>query len=209
LFGIFEQERLIGGFGVRRRVFCHDGPVSFIPHTGGPLMGFLRYGSVIEPSLRGRGRFQIASCQLLQTFGDEGLYSISRNPESRANLPYERREVGHANGYTGYHLRLRRADPRAADNADTPAAEDATPQSCGAPESHLARVLQLTEQRLVHSAAEIAAAKQQIARLTQELRELQALRQEHRNLLRSRSWRLTAPCRQAAGMVRRLGRRAS
>lgn len=214
LFGIFENERLVGGFGIRRRLFRHDGSDDFVPHAGGLLAGFLLYGAVIEPSLRGRGRFQIALCRLLQSFGDEGLYEITRNPPSRANLPYEQCEAGQATGYTAYHLRPRRV-PRGEDLLRSPDGAEATVRSGGPQDADLIRELDRAEQRLAQNSFEMNAANQQIgdliqqvAELQQALGDLQTVREEQAALLRSRSWRLTAPCRHAAAMVRRLMRRA-
>jgi predicted O-methyltransferase YrrM len=105
LFAVIEQGNLVGGFGLRRRRFWAEGPDDFAPDCGHPLEGVLRYGSVIRPDLRGRGRFQLMNLQLLRWFGEEGFYFITDHAIEASHGPVVVERVGATSRHTAYRMR--------------------------------------------------------------------------------------------------------
>ena len=105
LFGIFEGDALIGGFGLRRRIFDRLGPDNFLPDCGKALTGSLCYGVVLHPEMRRRRRWQLVTSELLRWFGEEGFYLITEYPQAGRDAPYSIERVGSAPPYTAFRCR--------------------------------------------------------------------------------------------------------
>jgi len=95
----------VGGVGLRRRRFSAAGPDDFAPDCGRSLEGILRYGSVIHPDLRGRGRFQLMNLQILRWFGEEGFYFITHHAVKTGHRPIMIERVGATPQHTAYRMR--------------------------------------------------------------------------------------------------------
>jgi len=105
LFAMIEDGQLVGGLGLRRRRFSVEGPDDFAPDCGQPLEGNLRYGTVIRPDLRGRGRLQLMDLQILRWFGEEGFYFITDHPIGATRRPMVVERVGATSRHTAYRMR--------------------------------------------------------------------------------------------------------
>jgi predicted O-methyltransferase YrrM len=105
LFAVIEEGQLVGGVGLRTRRFSAAGPDDFAPDCGHPLEGVLRYGSVIRPDLRGRGRFQLVNLQILRWFGEEGFYFITDHAIETGQWPMLVERVGATARHTAYRMR--------------------------------------------------------------------------------------------------------
>jgi len=173
LFGVFEGDRLIGGFGVRSRIFDGEGVDNFHADCGQLLAGHLIYGVVLQPESRGQRRWQMVICELLRWFRDEGLYAITRYPQRGREAPFVTTRVGACGDYMAFQYRLRNvSDWRAA--------------ACDFPNPALRLAQKQTDDK------DIAAQRQEICALQAEL---------HR-VLSSRSWRWTRPGRVLGKWVR-------
>lgn len=105
LFSIMEDGDLVGGVGIREKVFQYNAPDDFIPDAGGTLRGFLRYGTVIREDKRGRGRFQLADFEIMRWFGENGFYFLTNNPVKLRRQPFVVERVGATPHHTAYRKR--------------------------------------------------------------------------------------------------------
>ena len=105
LFAVVEDGRLVGGIGVRPRRFSAPGADDFAPDCGHALEGFLRYGSVIRPDLRGRGRYHLVNLQLLRWFGEQGVYFITDHAVRTSRAPMLVERVGATARHVAYRMR--------------------------------------------------------------------------------------------------------
>jgi predicted O-methyltransferase YrrM len=105
LFAVIEDGQLVGGMGIRARRFSGSGPDDFVPDCGHPLEGVLRYGLVIRPELRGRGRWQLINLQTLRWFRDEGCYFITDYPVKADRWPVVVERVGATAEHIAYRMR--------------------------------------------------------------------------------------------------------
>jgi predicted O-methyltransferase YrrM len=105
LFAAIEGGELVGGVGLRPRRFSAPGADDFAPDCGHPVEGILRYGSVIRPDLRGRGRFQLMNLQILRWFGEQGFFFITSSAVTTGRWPLWIERVGATPGYIAYRMR--------------------------------------------------------------------------------------------------------
>jgi predicted O-methyltransferase YrrM len=216
LFGIYEEGRLIGGLGLRRRVFQGTGPDDFVPDCGQPLEGFLLYGLVICPEKQGKGYWRLVRRQLLHWFADEGYYLLSRHKDWDDQEICSVQRVGEAGWYTAYHFRARQTGPTAPAAGAMPLAsrleaqvrrlhlQPAQAQLQEACHRHQQEVSQLQQEanRVQEQLQQEARQHQQEAdRLQEQLREVSRALQQ---LLHSTSWRWTRPARVVGRWLRSL-----
>ena len=57
LYVVELDKQVVGGFGLKRRLFWEEAVDNFRPYDGIPLLGYFFYGSVIRSDLRGKGLF--------------------------------------------------------------------------------------------------------------------------------------------------------
>jgi len=118
LYAVLEHGRLIGGFGIRRRTFSGGGNDDFPPASGKPITGFLRYGTVLAPDARGRGRWKLVTAAVASWFADEGFYTITTYKKQARNAPYEVAVAGHVGPFTAYHVAMRQGPNRIGSGMD-------------------------------------------------------------------------------------------
>ena len=104
LFAIVCDGKLAGGFGIRPRTFCQAGADDFLPADGVPCSGFLRYGLVLRPEVRGQGVFEFVLRESLRWFGAAGFYSITDYPHELQTMA-SIQDVGQCGPYRAYHIR--------------------------------------------------------------------------------------------------------
>ncbi len=105
LFAVIEEGQLVGGMGIRARRFSGSGPDDFVPDCGHSLEGFLRYGLVVRPDLRGRGRWPLINLQTLRWFGEEGCYFLTDYPVKTSRSPVVVERVGATAEHIAYRMR--------------------------------------------------------------------------------------------------------
>jgi hypothetical protein len=104
LFAIVCDGKLAGGFGIRPRTFRQAAEDDFLPADGLPCSGFLVYGVVLRPEVRGQGVYDFVQQELLRWFGAAGFYAITDYPgelQSMASI----QNVGQSGPYRAYHIR--------------------------------------------------------------------------------------------------------
>jgi predicted O-methyltransferase YrrM/GNAT superfamily N-acetyltransferase len=193
LFGIFADGQLIGGIGIRPRVFRAPGPDDFLPDGGRSLQGFLSYGLVIRPEDRGKGYMRLIRQQLLRWFAAEGYYVIGQY-HSWSHQDYRQVvRVGENGRYIAYYHRLREVDGRRSVRC-----LDSFPWASRL-EAHVRQLhVEPLQQCLQETTRELALARMRELELTQTLDAC----------LRSTSWRWTYPARILGQWARLALRRA-
>jgi predicted O-methyltransferase YrrM len=180
LYGIFEEGTLIGGFGLRFKCFKKSGPDDFLPDNGNLLLGYLRYGAVIQPEYRGRGRWKIVTLNLLKTLGPQGFYTITTHDLKDQGRPYRIQKVGQNGGYQAFHIQPNLG-------ADQP-------------------LVGLLERELADLTVDLSSKKQENLDLqnsqsllteqnTSYRRQLELAEIKYSLVINSRSWRITRPLR--------------
>ena len=106
LFAVLEHGQLIGGFGIQKRTFAGSGNDDFPPASGQPFTGFLRYGSVLAPDKRGRGRWKLVTAAVASWFPDEGFYAITKYEKQARSAPYNVAVAGHVGPFTAYRVTM-------------------------------------------------------------------------------------------------------
>ena len=104
LFAIVCDGKLAGGFGIRPRTFCRAGVDDFLPTDGVPRSGFLRYGLVLRPEMRGQGVLEVLMREWARRFGAAGFYSITDYPHELQTIA-SIQDVGQCGAYRAYHIR--------------------------------------------------------------------------------------------------------
>ncbi|MEI7436101.1 MAG: class I SAM-dependent methyltransferase [bacterium] len=212
LFSVFESNELIGGFGLRYKTFTKASLDDFHHGSGMPVSGYLRYGSVLRPDKRGRGRWIKINCMILRKLVTEGFYTITRYTEHSSLGPYTVSYVGANPPYSAFHYQLKTVE-RMKDNERhfrEPQISDSSNIEKKLAESPCARVAPL-EERVSATNNEQSALSAQHAKLQEDyslcsarldsllaenefmagqLSELGAARNGLRSIYASRKWKL-------------------
>ncbi len=106
LYSVIDDEKLIGGFGLRYRTFRQAGADDFTTDDGRGHCGYLYYGAVLHPDYRGRGRNQLILSQILRMTRGQALYLITRADIANSNPGLAYTRVGHNNDYIAYRIEL-------------------------------------------------------------------------------------------------------
>ncbi len=200
LYAVLEQGELIGGFGIRRRRFGGGGPDDFFPSSPAHAAGFLRYGTVLRPDLRGRGRWHLVATWAAALFRDEGMYLLTSHPRrERRSAPYEVHVVGEMGPFTAYWERLPPETPFALGLDRQVERLRAERDRARSEASSQSRSLALTQRSLAAVQRDLAVT-QRDREIVQ--RDLDAARRDLARLRGSTSWRLTAPLRAAMDRLR-------
>jgi hypothetical protein len=213
LFAIVCDGKLAGGFGVRPRTFRQAGPDDFLPADGAPCSGFLVYGVVLRPEVRGQGVYDYVQQELLRWFGAAGFYAITDFPGEK-HAPGSVQVVGHSGPYRAYHIRplsspakpafllsrqieyrLRNMRTITEIRQETAQLRQALHEKENASRREIASLHRLLADRHQAFLAREQASRQEIAALQDALT----------NLQRSRSWRWTAPMRRVISLLRQVG----
>jgi hypothetical protein len=110
LFSVIEDGELIGGFGLKYRMFTENGSDNFTPYKDEGLSGFLCYGAIIREDKRGRGLWMHVIMELLRWCNADGFFQITANSMSDEDKPWLYRTVGRTPTYLAYHVTLRKRD---------------------------------------------------------------------------------------------------
>lgn len=172
LFSVIEDGELVGGFGLKYRVFTENGPDNFRPDGDQELAGFLIYGSVIRTDKRGRGLHSQVIMEVLRWCGEAGFFQITAHRFSDEDKPLRIQKVGEPPEYSAYHVTLRKWAEGSRAQPDRDLAFNVGARH---------RALELTDLN--------EALRQE---LDQCRRDLEGARQELSTLRSSRIWRATA-----------------
>jgi hypothetical protein len=101
LYIVELDKQIVGGFGLKQRLFWEEGIDNFRPYDGTPLLGYFLYGAVIRSDLRGKGLFIQMNMTVFHMLRRSEVYHITDRAHPRGNH-YFTEEVGRNGHYRAY-----------------------------------------------------------------------------------------------------------